>query len=270
MADPPAHTLELRLVVSAGDEEGREFRDTYSASHAVYSRYQVAVHGDAPHKVDAKQHRRFLVDSPLQEEAGRGSYHQQYWLDGRLIAVGVLDLLPRYVSSVYLYYDPDYSFLSLGTYAALREVALTRQLMREDPRMRYYGMGFYIQSCPKMRYKGNVRPAQLLCPQAYTWNPLAASVPKLDANKYSRLDDSDCEDAHGQVALASVGVLYKRTAMRYATYAVYSGGATDASEVSEYARLVGRPCAASMLLYRSDAAATRGSHDEEDDDSSDD
>ena len=63
----------------------------------------------------------------LQEEyreggspAGFGSFHQQYWLDGKLIAVGVIDILPSCVSSVYLYYDPDYFFLSPGTYSALR------------------------------------------------------------------------------------------------------------------------------------------------------
>lgn len=37
-----------------------------------------------------------------------------------MIAVGVIDLLPSCLSSVYFFYDPDYSFLSLGTYAALR------------------------------------------------------------------------------------------------------------------------------------------------------
>ena len=51
---------------------------------------------------------------------GCGSFHQQYWLDGKLIGVGVIDILPRCLSSVYFFYDPDYHFLSLGTYASLR------------------------------------------------------------------------------------------------------------------------------------------------------
>ena len=41
-------------------------------------------------------------------------------MDGKLIAVGVLDILPQCVSSVYFYYDTDYSFLSPGVYSALR------------------------------------------------------------------------------------------------------------------------------------------------------
>jgi hypothetical protein len=27
---------------------------------------------------------------------GYGSFHQQYWLDGQLVAVGVVDVLPRW------------------------------------------------------------------------------------------------------------------------------------------------------------------------------
>jgi len=51
---------------------------------------------------------------------GYGSFHHHYVLDGKIIAVGVIDILPHCVSSVYFYYDPDYAFLSLGTYSALR------------------------------------------------------------------------------------------------------------------------------------------------------
>ncbi|MGH0115833.1 UNVERIFIED_CONTAM: hypothetical protein FKN15_054189 [Acipenser sinensis] len=86
-------------------------------------------------------------------DCGYGSFHQQYCLNGKIIAVGVIDILPACVSSVYLYYDPDYSGMSLGVYSALRELAFTRQLHEKAPRLRYYYMGFYIHSCSKMRYK---------------------------------------------------------------------------------------------------------------------
>jgi arginyl-tRNA---protein transferase len=45
-----------------------------------------------------------------------GTYHQLHRLDGRLVAVGVVDILPSGLSSVYLFYDPDEKLLSLGTY----------------------------------------------------------------------------------------------------------------------------------------------------------
>lgn len=102
-------------------------------------------------------------------EDGFGSFHQQYWLDNKLIAVGVLDILPYCVSSVYFFYDPDYSFLSLGTYSSLRELEFTQRLSKSSPLLKYYYMGFYIHNCPKMRYKGNLSSSYLLCPETYTW-----------------------------------------------------------------------------------------------------
>ncbi|CAN0544511.1 unnamed protein product, partial [Ectocarpus sp. 8 AP-2014] len=50
-----------------------------------------------------------------------GSYHQLYRIDGKLIAVGVVDVLPKCLSSVYCFYDPDYRALALGKLTALKE-----------------------------------------------------------------------------------------------------------------------------------------------------
>ncbi len=37
-----------------------------------------------------------------------GCYHMKYYLDKKLIAVGVVDILPHGLSSVYFYYAPEY------------------------------------------------------------------------------------------------------------------------------------------------------------------
>ncbi len=34
-----------------------------------------------------------------------------------------------------------------------REIAFTRQLQQQSPKLAYYYLGFYVHSCPKMRYK---------------------------------------------------------------------------------------------------------------------
>jgi hypothetical protein len=34
-------------------------------------------------------------DEQVTPSCGYGSFHQQYWLDGKLVAVGVVDVLPR-------------------------------------------------------------------------------------------------------------------------------------------------------------------------------
>ncbi|XP_038677249.1 arginyl-tRNA--protein transferase 1 isoform X5 [Scyliorhinus canicula] len=204
------------------------------------------------------EYTRFLCQSPLQAEnppdgpvSGYGSFHQQYWLDGKIIAVGVIDILPQCISSVYLYYDPDYAFLSLGVYSALREIAFTTQLQKTVPNLRYYYMGFYIHSCPKMKYKGQYHPSDLLCPETYVWVPIEKCRTKLDQSKYSRLnEDSNAEDENRLRDLGKVCVLYKSTVMPYSIYQRQNKRANDEAAVRQYASLVGQICAERMLLYR--------------------
>jgi arginine-tRNA-protein transferase len=96
-----------------------------------------------------------------------GTYHQHYRLaDGVLIAVGVVDVLPHGLSSVYLFYDPTFAhdLVPLGKYAILREIEWTQQVG-----LPYYYLGYYIESCPKMRYKADYHPSELLCPTTHQW-----------------------------------------------------------------------------------------------------
>lgn len=65
-------------------------------------------HGDAPYSLTPRKYKQFLVDTPLTRVApshdapapscGYGSFHAQYRLGGRLVAVGVVDILPRWVT----------------------------------------------------------------------------------------------------------------------------------------------------------------------------
>ncbi|XP_015202278.1 arginyl-tRNA--protein transferase 1 isoform X6 [Lepisosteus oculatus] len=250
------HQVEVKLVPVCFDDP--EFTASYSQSAALYARYQMAVHKDAPSECSESEFRRFLCDSPLQAESapdgpdcGYGSFHQQYWLDGRIIAVGVIDILPTSVSSVYLYYDPDFSSLSLGSYTALREIAFTRQLHQKAPKLCYYYLGFYIHSCPKMRYKGQYRPSDLLCPETFVWVPIERCLPRLDHSRYSRFhEDPAAVDERALRDLGRTLVLHRRTVMPYAVYARKRKGPSDEKDVQQYAGLVGQVCAERILLYR--------------------
>ncbi|XP_044880707.1 arginyl-tRNA--protein transferase 1 isoform X8 [Mauremys mutica] len=216
----------------------------------------VSLPDDATHQLEFT---RFLCDSPLEAEnppsgpdCGYGSFHQQYWLDGKIIAVGVIDVLPYCVSSVYLYYDPDYTFLSLGVYSALREIAFTRQLHEKASELCYYYMGFYIHSCPKMRYKGQYRPSDLLCPETYVWVPIEQCLPTLEHSKYCRFNqDLKAVDEGCIKELGRVRVLHKRTVMPYCMYKKRRKGPSDEASVQQYASLVGQTCSERMLLFRS-------------------
>lgn len=70
----------------------------------------------------------------------------------------------------------DYRFLTLGTYGTLREIQFVRELNETCADLSEYYMGYYIHSCPKMRYKGKLQPSYLLCPEVYTWHLIDAGI----------------------------------------------------------------------------------------------
>jgi arginine-tRNA-protein transferase len=137
----------------------------------VFLRYQKKIHNEDESRWKHSSFERFLC-SGLSRKTVRtngktqklGSYHQCYRLDGKLIAVGVLDLLPQAVSSVYLFYDPDFQQFEFGKLSALREIALAI-----EGQYKFYYMGFYIHSCAKMRYKAAFQPTYILDPESLKW-----------------------------------------------------------------------------------------------------
>lgn len=182
------HKLETRMRRSTFDPE--EF--------ALFQKYEIGVHHRKPHAVNESLYHRFLVDSPLEfvpypkkgtSFCGFGSFHQQYLIDGRLVAVSVLDILPWCLLSVYLFWDPEFAFLSLGKYTALQEIQWVQEAKRHCPSMEYYYLGYYIHSCPKMCYKAAYRPSELLCPVRFQWVPFDTVCPLLDKQPYICLSD---------------------------------------------------------------------------------
>ncbi|KAF2749192.1 arginine-tRNA-protein transferase 1 [Sporormia fimetaria CBS 119925] len=168
----PAHKFEVTLEPDNYTDEKFE----------LYKNYQHHVHHESLSEISPPSFRRFLCDSPLERTTRLvdgyrrkyGSFHQCYRLDGRLIAMGVLDLLPHAVSGVYLMYHPDFEKWSFGKLSALREAALAL-----EHGYGYYYMGFYIHSCPKMRYKATYMPQQILDPESNEWNPFDDKMTRL-------------------------------------------------------------------------------------------
>jgi arginine-tRNA-protein transferase len=182
----PPRAFELRIV--RADDPA-----IVAVEFPLYRRYQVGHHGDAPAAVTPRSFERFLCDSPVAftpasarppgaaPPGGFGSFHHQYWLDGRLAAVGVVDVLPRCLSSVYLFWDPDLRALSLGRLASLLEIEWVRAAATAAPALRRYYLGFYSHRCHRMRYKADFAPSDLLCPATGCWVPVERARAALDA-----------------------------------------------------------------------------------------
>ncbi|GAB0494807.1 hypothetical protein MMPV_006103 [Pyropia vietnamensis] len=194
--DVPGGGLRVTLAPAAFHED--EFE--------LYKAYQAAIHDKSPTTYTPAGYSNFLVETPLPPPSeswsgssstgndssdssedpptpappcGYGTFHARYELNGALIAVAVLDILPRCVSSVYLFYAPAYGHLSLGSLSALHEIAHTASLTSTCPDLRYYYMGYYIHRCPKMVYKGTYAPSELLCEATQMWVPLPEAVGRL-------------------------------------------------------------------------------------------
>lgn len=105
--EPDLFTQEKLILVNNPSDARNDWADH---RYALYADYQRRVHGENEYsEFSPRGFERFLcsgikqgyriVDGQTQK---LGSYHQCYRLNGRLIALGVLDLLPNCVSSVYL------------------------------------------------------------------------------------------------------------------------------------------------------------------------
>lgn len=169
--------------------------------------------------------------------------------------MAVIDILPKCLSSVYFFYDPAYGFLSLGTYSSLRELAFAQQLQREDvPDLRSYYMGFYIHSCPKMRYKARLSASYLLCPEVYTWHKITeALLKRLDETKYARFsEDPNAKDANAvsQEDLKRIHMFNNGDPIPFEQYLRKCKDTTTLfRRVHQYAQYVGKQCARRIVLY---------------------
>jgi arginyl-tRNA--protein-N-Asp/Glu arginylyltransferase len=80
-----------------------------------------------------------------------------YWLGEELIGVGITDETPRALSAVYCYYTPEHPELSLGTLNVLIALEHARQ-----KGLTHLYLGYRVEECPSLRYKGRFTPQERL------------------------------------------------------------------------------------------------------------
>ena len=80
-----------------------------------------------------------------------------FYLDEKLVSVGVCDVLENGLSAVYTFFDPGQEKRSLGNYAILWQIERARAL-----ELSYLYLGYWIKDCAKMQYKSTYRPLEML------------------------------------------------------------------------------------------------------------
>lgn len=78
-------------------------------------------------------------------------------LEGKLIAAGIVDILENGLSAIYTYYSCEYPKRGLGTFSILAEIMLTKQMG-----LPYLYLGYWIKNSPKMAYKSEFKPLEVL------------------------------------------------------------------------------------------------------------
>jgi len=128
----------------------------------IYAEYLAVQHRSAAVNSADDLH-RFLYCSPV------NTLEFEYRLVDRIVAVGIADLCSMSLSSVYVYYDPEFAHRSLGTFSALKEIMICRELG-----IPHYYMGFLIIDCPSMNYKARFQPCEVL-DTSFVWQPYTAT-----------------------------------------------------------------------------------------------
>ncbi len=118
----------------------------------AYHRYMHQKKGWDFQETSAMHYYQSFVDGS--QEFG---YEILYFFEERLIGVDLVDILQNGISSIYFYYDPEYSAYSLGRLSLYNQI-----IYAKERKKRWIYLGYYVQECPSLSYKASYQPLYTL------------------------------------------------------------------------------------------------------------
>jgi len=139
--------------------EKPELNDEY---YQLYQNYITARHRDGDmFPPSQEQYSSFLCQSP----PSSNSQFICFRLDGRLISIAVVDLLPNGLSAIYTFFDPAEEIRGLGKLAIVWQIQWAQKQGLD-----FLYLGYWIKECQKMAYKAEYKPIQVF--EDLMWQPL--------------------------------------------------------------------------------------------------
>ena len=170
----------------------------------LYNSYHVSKHN----KPISSEHSyaEHVVYSPYRQQEGKGgivygTYHQEYYLGDKLAAVGVIDVVPYGVVSVYMWYDnsKEINKYSFGVYSALKEIEYVCSLATRNPDIKYYYLQGWNPQNKKLSYKANYTPVEFFCSCISTeWIPHISGVNECIKDKLKLIEAANKESVENR------------------------------------------------------------------------
>lgn len=68
-------------------------------------------------------------------------YELAFYIEDKLVCVDLIDILEDGISSIYCFYDPDFSYFSLGKFSLLNEIQIAKKMNLD-----YIYLGYFVKS----------------------------------------------------------------------------------------------------------------------------
>jgi leucyl-tRNA---protein transferase len=123
----------------------------------LYARWHREREGARSWATSEMDARRYAVEFAFPHPSVREVAFRDPAANDRLVGLGIVDVVPDALSAVYFFWDPEHAPPSLGTAHIVRLVELAAA-----HNLAYVYLGYKVNDCPSLAYKGRFRPQETL------------------------------------------------------------------------------------------------------------